>query len=179
MVEPSSEQPSLIQKPEDSAGYLLWQLTLLRQKHINHILKPLELTHAQMLLMANLFYLSAQQEWVTQVQLAEKTRTDVAMNSQILRGLERRELVKRSVHPQDARAKSVELTPAGRQLVEQAIPMIRASERSFFTLALEDEEYLQLKALLQKLYLNYRKLETEHCKAQNSQGPARKNEGPA
>lgn len=141
---------------EDSLGFLMWKITLLRQKHINQILKPLDLTHFQLLLLATLKRLARAPgaSPLTQVQLAEESRTDLTMNSQVLRGLEKRGLVRRFPHPDDSRAKGLELTPAGLELLDRAIPLIRASDSNFFVF--EAQEEAELKRLLTKLYHHHR-----------------------
>jgi DNA-binding MarR family transcriptional regulator len=137
-----------LSKQEESVGYLLWHVSLLRQKHVSHLLKPLELTPAQLVILSVLMRMDAP---ATQIQLAEQTRTDVAMNSQILKALEKRGLVHRTVDSHDARAKRVVISTEGRALVEAALPLLRASDRAFFNLS--ETEYTQLQGLLGKLYL--------------------------
>lgn len=143
-------------RPEDTVGFLMWHITLLRQKHINQILKPLDLTHFQLLLLATLKRVAREPGALplTQVQLAEHTRTDLTMNSQVLRGLEKRGLVRRFPHPVDSRAKGVELTPAGEALIAQAVPLIKASDSKFFVFDADEEA--QFKRLLTKIYHHHR-----------------------
>ena len=46
------------QRPEDSPGYVLWQLTMAWQRLIKQQLDPLDLTHTQFVLLAALAWLS-------------------------------------------------------------------------------------------------------------------------
>jgi DNA-binding MarR family transcriptional regulator len=62
---------------------------------------------------------------------------DVMMTSQVLRTLERKQLITRSIHPHDPRARAIALTRAGHAVLEQALPAVEAVDRDFFG-AIED-----------------------------------------
>jgi len=117
---------------EDSPGLLLWQATHRWQAQQRAALKPLGLTHVQFVLLASLAYLDAEGP-VTQKRLAEHAATDVMMTSQVLRALEKRELVERLPDPADARSRLVTVTPAGAALAPRAIAVVEAVDREFFT----------------------------------------------
>jgi len=55
--------------PEESPGYLLWQITMLWQRKTKRELDKLDITHTQFVLMATLAWLSRTSEAVTQVDL--------------------------------------------------------------------------------------------------------------
>jgi DNA-binding MarR family transcriptional regulator len=59
------------------------------------------------------------------------------MTSQVLRTLEARELVVRRPHPQDGRARALEVTAEGRDLANRAVISVEACDAAFFS-ALQD-----------------------------------------
>lgn len=67
----------------------------------------------------------------------------------VLDSLERNDLVRRMPHPEDRRSLLIELTPAGRALLERALPDVRAAEREVMG-GLEADEREALQALLRK-----------------------------
>jgi DNA-binding MarR family transcriptional regulator len=97
------------------------------------VLKAVGLTHVQFVLLAVLSWLSQQQAGVTQVQLAQHSYVDVMMTSQVLRTLEEKGLVKRLTHPSDARAKSVQITDRGSDVVARAISLVESADQAFFS----------------------------------------------
>jgi len=116
---------------EESPGLLLWQVTNQWQAAIRAALKPFGLTHVQFVLLAALTWLQDSGP-VTQKALADMAVTDPMMTSQVLRALETRGLVHRPPHPQDRRARAIEATPEGRDLVNRAIVAVEDCDRQFF-----------------------------------------------
>ncbi len=117
--------------PEESPGFLLWQVTNRWQAAQRAALKPHQLTHVQFVLLATLTWLDAE-ESVTQKQLAAAAATDVMMTSQVVRALDERGLVTRADHPGDGRAKALTVTRAGRALANAAVVDVEACDRAFF-----------------------------------------------
>ncbi|HPG07688.1 MAG TPA: MarR family transcriptional regulator [Saprospiraceae bacterium] len=121
------------QRPEDSPGYVLWQLTMAWQRLIKQQLDPLDLTHTQFVLLAALAWLSRLQESVTQIDIANHSHTDRMMVSKVLRTLESKGLILRQEHATDTRAKVVTLTQAGEQLIQKAVQVVEAADGIFFS----------------------------------------------
>jgi DNA-binding MarR family transcriptional regulator len=116
---------------DDSAGFLLWQVTNRWQAAQRAALKPFELTHVQFVLLASLTWLDADGP-VTQRQLADHAATDPMMTSQVLRALESRGFIERSAHPADGRAWALRVTPAGIALTNRAVAAVEACDNAFF-----------------------------------------------
>ncbi len=75
---------------------LLWRVTLRWKREIVAALAPLELTHAQFVLLASSWWIGTHQdELPTQRQVAAQAGTDPMMTSQVLRALEARGLLTR------------------------------------------------------------------------------------
>ncbi len=119
--------------PEDSAGYLLWQVTHSWQRQVEAALAELDITHLQFVLLAGIGWLTRNGDLLTQVQLAEFCKIDVMQISQVVRKLEVKNLIERSAHPTDTRAKVLTLTPTGEATLEQALPLVEHLDTEFFS----------------------------------------------
>jgi DNA-binding MarR family transcriptional regulator len=126
------EKVSRFAAPEESAGYLLWQVSHLWQRRVEAAFADLDLTHLQFVLLAGIGWLTRKGDLVTQVRLAEFCGIDVMQISQVVRKLEVKKLVTRSTHPSDTRAKVLLLTPVGEVTLQQAIPIIEQLDAEFF-----------------------------------------------
>lgn len=129
----SNQSPFAHNDTKESPGFLLWQVCADWQRQIAQVLRPYELTQVQFALMASLLWLSRSQSQVTQIQLARQAKLDAMMTSQVLRSLEKRGLITRREHPQDTRAKVLELTDSGKSLVSRALPAVEAADHQFFS----------------------------------------------
>jgi DNA-binding MarR family transcriptional regulator len=83
-------------------------------------------------------------------ELARRTRVDKAWISRSLRALERRGLVRRSVHPSDTRASLIALTAEGEALVAKVAPVARARNARLLAGLDEAQVYALLDALLER-----------------------------
>jgi DNA-binding MarR family transcriptional regulator len=118
--------------PEESPGFLLWQVSMIWERRLRAALEPLNLTHMQFVLLAASAWLNHGDEAVTQVRIAAQAKVDVVMTSQVLRTLESKGLISRLQHPTDTRAKVIALTPAGKKLVRTAIGVVEREDKAFF-----------------------------------------------
>lgn len=116
---------------DQSPGLLLWRATNRWQAAQRAALRPFELTHVQFVLLASLTWLDADGP-VTQRQLADHAATDPMMTSQVLRVLEDRGLVRRAAHPDDQRARAIEVTRQGAALANRAVEAVERCDRAFF-----------------------------------------------
>lgn len=136
--------------PEQSPGFLLWQVSTKWRRQVEAALATLNLTHPQFVLLASLGWLTRHHANVTQIELARHCSTDVNMTSQVLRSLEQKGYIERHRREGDERSKLPKLTEKGAKLVEQAIPLVEKVDDDFFgKLGLETtNEYIDI---LQKL----------------------------
>jgi len=127
--------------PAESPGFLLWQVTNLWQRQQRAVLKEVDLTHVQFVLLAVLTWLTregSEISGVSQAQLAQHAQVDVMMTSQVVRTLEDKGLLKRAPHPRDARANLLQVTSRGRDVAGRSIHLVERTDREFFA-ALEDD----------------------------------------
>jgi DNA-binding MarR family transcriptional regulator len=118
--------------PAESPGFLLWQVMLRWQRQINAALSPLQLTHAQFVILACTWWLGRQGESPNQLRIAQQAATDVKMTSEIVRKLETRGLVARTVDGTDSRAKTVRTTREGAALARRSIGVVERVDAEFF-----------------------------------------------
>lgn len=137
------------EQPEESPGYLLWQISTQWRSAIEDVLKPLGLTHPQFVILASLGWLTRRGNKVTQVQIGRSASLDPNTTSQILRGLEAKKLIKRT-QLSDERSKNPTLTDAGSTLLAKALPAIEKADAQFFS-ALSSNESKSLLCIFQAL----------------------------
>lgn len=135
--------------PEESPGFLLWQLSNLWQRGINRKLRKYKITHVQFVLLAGIYYFNFKNEEVTQIKLSKHTSTDPMVISNVLRILEKRKLITRLPHPENTRAKLLTLTEEGVKAIKSAVKEVELFDFQFFK-KIDDEEAFKntLKSLL-------------------------------
>lgn len=122
-----------VEKAEESSGFLLWQVTNLWQREIKKALEPFDLTHSQFVLMASIHWLTLQEQQVTQILLSGHTKIDPMTTSTVLRTLQTKGLLQRQEHLTDTRAKIVELTEYGKEIIKLAVKTVEAFDKTFFS----------------------------------------------
>ncbi len=118
--------------PDQSPGFLLWQVTNLWQKIQRKALSELNLTHVQCALLAGIGFLEDRKEIVNQAALSKHVGADVMMTSQVIRTLETKGLVQRERGISDPRAFSLSLTEKGRALATEALKIVEQVDVRFF-----------------------------------------------
>lgn len=119
-------------RPENSPGFLLWQVTNQWQRSLRAALAPLGLTHVQYVLLAGLAWLEGRETVVSQSRLAQFCKTDAMMTSQVVRTLADAGLLQRGNHPKDNRAKALHLTEVGAATLNLALPLVMRADEEFF-----------------------------------------------
>ena len=118
--------------PETSPGFLLWHATLQWQRAVVAALKPWGVTHVQFVLLASAWWMSTHGEPPNQLALARQAGVDVKMASEVIRTLERKGLVVRTVDRSDTRARRVEPTAEGAAVAQASIEGVESVDRAFF-----------------------------------------------
>lgn len=126
------EKTFSVETPEESSGFLLWQVTNLWQREIKKVLEPLDLTHSQFVLMASTLWLMQHNEAITQIVLSNHTKIDPMTTSTVLRTLQKKGFLGRQEHSTDTRAKTVVLTPTGIEVTKVAVKVVEDFDRRFF-----------------------------------------------
>jgi DNA-binding MarR family transcriptional regulator len=143
------EKISAYDTPKKSPGFLLWHISTSWRGSIEFVLKGWGLTHPQFVVLATVGWLTKNGSLVTQVVIGKMAGLDPNTNSQIIKGLEQKELIQR-VQSSDGRAKNVSLTPSGSNILNQALPAVEKADSHFFNL-LSTKELQLLTQTFQKL----------------------------
>lgn len=117
--------------PENNAGFVMWQVSMLWQRKLKGGLDTLGITHAQFLLLAALDFLSNEKNIVSQQDLAKHCRIDKMMTSKILRTLQKKGMLSRKKNKMDTRSKSMILSEEGQELLKKAFKMIDQIDGDF------------------------------------------------
>jgi DNA-binding MarR family transcriptional regulator len=140
---------SVHQTPERSPGFLLWHISTSWRSSIETVLKSMALTHPQFVVLATLGWLTRNGDLVTQAAIGKMACLDPNTTSQIIKGLEQKELVKR-VKSTDGRAKNPLLTSKGHAILAKALPAVEKKDAHFFE-SLTTKEVELMIGLFQKL----------------------------
>lgn len=132
--------PFGFEHPEDSPGFLLWQTTMIWQRQIKKALEPYDIAHAQFVIMACLMWFEAHGHETTQILISTVTHLDKMTVSKSLKKLTMQGYVHRIEHASDTRAKSVTLTPRGKELVRILVPVVESIDSTFFGQASQAEQ---------------------------------------
>jgi DNA-binding MarR family transcriptional regulator len=127
-----TEKTFSVATPEDSPGFLLWQVTTLWQRGIKKALDSIDITHPQFVILASILWLSGKKTGITQIELSQHSKIDPMTTSTIIRTLLRKKLIERMEHPTDTRAKIVVLTEKGKKVSSQAVKIIEKFDTAFF-----------------------------------------------
>lgn len=128
----SDDNTFSVDTPDDSSGFLLWQVTALWQREIRKALEKYDLTHSQFVLMASIYWLTIHNQEITQIVLSSHTKIDPMTTSQVLRTLQSKKLLQRQEHHTDTRAKMVVLTEEGKKIIKQAVKTVEKFDNDFF-----------------------------------------------
>jgi MarR family transcriptional regulator, organic hydroperoxide resistance regulator len=130
-----------VESPDDSTGFLLWQVTNLWQREIRKALEAYDLTHSQFVLLASILWLSSKKKVnITQVLLSEHTKIDPMTTSTVLRKLQRKGLIQRKENETDTRAKTVDLTSEGSKVAAMAVKTVEKFDAEFFSTLKENQK---------------------------------------
>jgi MarR family transcriptional regulator, organic hydroperoxide resistance regulator len=149
MIKKSIEKLTTFSKPEDSPGYLLWHVSLAWRSLIEETLKPLNLTHPQFVVLATTGWLTRNGEHINQINISQASGLDPNTTSQVLRGLELKNFIKRT-RSLNERSKNPELTDLGSKVLSKALPAVEKTDSHFFE-SLTAKEMEWLLKLFQKL----------------------------
>lgn len=126
-------KPPRFDPPGGGLGYALMQAANAWRAELADALAPLSVTPPQFFVLAALLHAQTHDRpGPTQKELSARTGIDVNTTSQVLRGLERRGLVRRAPHPSDSRAVALSLTDAGLELARLSTREGRALNRRYF-----------------------------------------------
>lgn len=141
--------------PNEQLGYLLTQASFLKQRITNAALKELDITYVQFVILAGTLELGVGGSIVTQQSIASERRLDKAMVSNVVKTLIEKDFLIREEHPEDKRAFTLRLTPAGEKKAIQGKTIASKIDEAFFADINQDAFRKSLKQLLNNESNNY------------------------
>ncbi len=111
--------------PSPTPGYLVWRLANKWRTAVDQALAPLNLTHAQYVLLASLSGMERSGRQPSQRELADYTGLEALYVSKLARSLEAGGLVRRTRDAEDTRVVRLALTDEGRKAVRPAIDAVQ------------------------------------------------------
>jgi DNA-binding MarR family transcriptional regulator len=139
--------------PEDSATYLMRQITLAFAETVGSRLEPEGLTHAQWVPLFKLHQGVAR----TAAELAREVHLDAGAVTRLVDRLEAKGFLKRVRSQEDRRVIHLELTPEG-EAVAQRIPPIMCEVQNAHLRGFSKDELEALKGLLRRALANAEEL---------------------
>lgn len=127
--------------PYNQLGFLLIQVSWLKQRLNATVFKDLNITYVQFVIMAAIYEKNQKKQSVTQQTLVNERQLDKAMVSSVVKGLVARKFITRREHPDDKRAMFLKLTAAGIQRIHQAKERLQVLDGRFFENI--DQEHLR------------------------------------
>ena len=118
--------------PEVATGFLLYKTHAIWQREIKRNLKEIGITHTQFVILASTHWLFKQNADCTQIDIAKHAQMDVMMTSNVIRTLEKKNILTRTNHKTDTRAKVVNLTANGLEILKIAVKKVEKFDRNFF-----------------------------------------------
>lgn len=136
---------SIHEGPKQSPGFLLWHISTSWRSSIEAVLKTLRLTHPQFVILAATGWITRNGKIATQAAIGKLAGLDPNTTSQIIKGLEQKELIKRD-KSMDGRAKNVSLTSPGAAILARAMPAVEKADAKFFSNLTKQETTSLLKS---------------------------------
>ena len=138
----TDKSPFIIDDLKDDTGFLMLQVSNLWGDSHDRALKRYHgLTHMQYAVLASISRLVYKNKiQVTQTILAQYTKITPMTISQIVKVLEAKGYVYRTKHPADVRAKVVNLTPEGNDIIHKAFQTMWDVDAKFFKVIGKQQE---------------------------------------
>jgi DNA-binding MarR family transcriptional regulator len=118
--------------PERAVGFVMWRVLHRYVRAADRALSPFELTHLQFQTLALAAWLGRSGTPVTQVELARAGDIAPMQVSHMMKTLETKGWITRPRSTADPRAKHVELTDPGLEVLRQALPAMIEVQRDVF-----------------------------------------------
>ena len=133
MSEVNWQKYSTFEKPQQSPGFRLWQTFLTWQRELNIVLQPLGLTQPQFSILAVIGWLTRDLAAIKQQDIADFMQMERMHVSQVVRKLEKIGYVERRASVEDGRVQLIHLTQSGVSKLEEALPLVEATDAKFFS----------------------------------------------
>lgn len=125
---------------EEALGRIINQTSLVLARNFQKHLEPFDITLEQWGILNTLW----SKDGITLKDLSEKVNKDHTNISRIIDKLEKKELLKRSLHPEDRRALLLYVTEKGKRLQREIVPVAeRVMKQELQGISVEEQELLR------------------------------------
>ncbi len=135
----------------DEVNFLIWQIMKIWARGKQRLLDEFGLTGSQMEILSAIRHLSKTEPEITQITISNITNIDPMTTSTILRNLQKKKLITRKASKTDTRARVVEITKQGEELLNLASTKITSSTEVIFEKIDRETLKTQLRTLLDVL----------------------------
>lgn len=110
--------------PQNAVGFVMWRVVHRYQREVDQALRGLDLTHLQFVTLALSAWLARGGAAATQAELARAGDIHVMQVSNVIKALEAKGMVRRTVSPVNPLAKCVAITAVGLAALRGALPLV-------------------------------------------------------
>ena len=135
----------------DEVNFLIWQIMKIWARGKQRLLDEFGLTGSQMEILSAIRHLNKTEPEITQITISNITNIDPMTTSTILRNLQKKKLITRKASKTDTRARVVEITQQGEELLGLASNKITSSTEAIFEKIDRETLKTQLRTLLDVL----------------------------
>ncbi len=143
---------SALRGPENSVGFWIWRMSLAYQNQVESVLRDLDLTHLQFLILVLSGWLNVTAPPVHQSDLVAISGVKAAQVSLMIKALKAKGLISQTMSTSDTRARVIVLTPEGIGQLGRAAPRMTALQQRIWPGGAETSALLDLvKATLRRI----------------------------
>ncbi|NDW18892.1 MarR family transcriptional regulator [Dysgonomonas sp. 216] len=132
-------------------GFLIWQIMKYWQRGKHRLLDEFGITASQMEILSAIYHLNQEGQEVPQILVSNMTNVDPMTTSTIMRNLQKKKLISRRASKNDTRARVVEITEKGADVLQRAMEKVKGSTAQLLKEVDEEALKTQLRELLNAL----------------------------
>jgi MarR family transcriptional regulator, organic hydroperoxide resistance regulator len=144
----------VFKEPDEHPGFMLWQASNIWQRLMRNDLKEYNATYTQFIILCAILYLSKNCTEINQRLIAQHAKLDIMTVSDVLKTLESKKMVVRTINVKDRRHNFLKITGKGAKLVFDIFYKIEKSDKKFFS-ALKSKENEFNNLLIKLIQGNY------------------------
>ena len=110
--------------PQNAVGFVMWRVMHRYQREVEQALRPVDLTHLQFVTLTLVAWMAQDGEAATQSELAKFGDIHPMQVSNVLKAIEQKRMVRRTMSVGNTLAKQVTMTPTGMTALRAALPLV-------------------------------------------------------
>ncbi len=118
--------------PQNAVGFVMWRVVHRYQREVERVLRPLDLTHLRFVILTLVAWMARSGELATQAEVARFGDIHPMQVSNVIKALERKGMVVRTLAPDNALARHVAITSTGMTALRAALPLVIEVQANLF-----------------------------------------------